>query len=329
MGDSLRAAEAELAGLDPGSPEAVALARTAAFSSRNVLGLKEGFVLTPPDLTFKDRLTLDLGDLTVRLIYFGRAHSGSDILIEVPEEGLLFTGDLFLDQGWLPLFARMPRLDVPRFIEVLGQVLDGQSRVETVIPGHRDPWSRDKLERCRDYIENLWKEVNAAAEKGLGPEAVRERFPLGEEFAYLKELGHGDAVLERFHMDNITAFMRQLKTSGADLVEQAAAERGIEVALAEFDALRTRDGGSMMIDETEFNALGYRFLQAGDLDAAIAVFKLNVELFPASWNVYDSLGEGFMTAGRKDLAVQYYRKSLELNPANENGKIMLKRLEGD
>ena len=58
------------------------------------------------------------------------------------------------------------------------------------------------------------------------------------------------------------------------------------------------------------------------------VFKMNVELFPDSANVYDSLGEGYMLNGDKDSAVVYYRKALELNPENWNADMNLKRMNG-
>ena len=102
-----------MATLDPDSDEAKNLHHRIAFDERLHKGLSEGFKLIPPSKTFNDRMTLDLGDLTLKLYYFGRAHSGSDILIQVPEEELLLTGDLFLDIGWLPLFAGMTELDIP------------------------------------------------------------------------------------------------------------------------------------------------------------------------------------------------------------------------
>ncbi|MFC1629513.1 hypothetical protein ACFL3H_10450, partial [Gemmatimonadota bacterium] len=48
-----------------------------------------------PTLTFDDRLTLDLGDLTLECIYFGDAASWGDVMVRVPEENLIWTGDVF------------------------------------------------------------------------------------------------------------------------------------------------------------------------------------------------------------------------------------------
>jgi tetratricopeptide (TPR) repeat protein len=52
-----------------------------------------------------------------------------------------------------------------------------------------------------------------------------------------------------------------------------------------------------------------------------------VQMFPGSWNAYDSLGEAYMKAGQKQLAIDNFKKSLELNPANDNAKEKLKVLE--
>ncbi len=51
------------------------------------------------------------------------------------------------------------------------------------------------------------------------------------------------------------------------------------------------------------------------------------ELFPGSWNAYDSLAEGYYQKGEKQKALMLYKKSLELNPANENGKKFVERIE--
>ena len=56
--------------------------------------------------------------------------------------------------------------------------------------------------------------------------------------------------------------------------------------------------------------------------------RVNVKLFPASWNAYDSLGEAYAAAGQKDLAIQNYEKSVQLNPKNDNGKAALAKLKG-
>ena len=79
--------------------------------------------------------------------------------------------------------------------------------------------------------------------------------------------------------------------------------------------------------ENQLNNTGYAYLAAKRNKEAIEVFKLNVTLFPDSWNVYDSLGEAYAAEGNKDLAIKNYERSIELNPKNDAGKEMLKKLK--
>jgi tetratricopeptide (TPR) repeat protein len=80
------------------------------------------------------------------------------------------------------------------------------------------------------------------------------------------------------------------------------------------------------IKEGDMNNAGYQLLQAGKKKEAIEVFKINVETFPKSGNVYDSLGEAYLADGDKKLALANYSKSVELDPSNENGKKVLEEL---
>ena len=70
-------------------------------------------------------------------------------------------------------------------------------------------------------------------------------------------------------------------------------------------------------------------IQMKQWDAAIGLFKINVELYPDSWNVYDSLAEAYMLKGEMETAAKLYMKSLELNPDNSNAVDMLKRIQDE
>jgi hypothetical protein len=98
-------------------------------------------------------------------------------------------------------------------------------------------------------------------------------------------------------------------------------------AIAYYHECRKKNPSIMMFSERQINLLGYEYLRKGKLEDAIALFKLNVEVYPASSNVYDSLGEGYMENSQYELAIKNYKKSLELNPNNANARKMLKKLE--
>lgn len=80
------------------------------------------------------------------------------------------------------------------------------------------------------------------------------------------------------------------------------------------------------IKEGDINNAGYQLLQNGKTKEAIEVFKINVEIFPKSGNVYDSLGEAYLKDGNTKLAIENYKKSIELDPKNESGKKVLEEI---
>jgi tetratricopeptide (TPR) repeat protein len=101
----------------------------------------------------------------------------------------------------------------------------------------------------------------------------------------------------------------------------------ISKALEAYRQIKKESPDNAAVSQGRLNGLGYGFLRAKKLPEALAYFKLNVEFYPGSWDVYDSLAEGYMANGEKELAIANYKKSLEMNPKNSNGIEMLKKLE--
>jgi CubicO group peptidase (beta-lactamase class C family) len=108
---------------------------------------------------------------------------------------------------------------------------------------------------------------------------------------------------------------------------KAIARDGIEAAVDQYRAGLKENPEANRVKEEPMNSLGYQFLMAKRFKEAIEIFKLNVEAFPNSFNVYDSLGEAYMENGDKELAIQNYKKSVELNPNNTPGIERLKKLQ--
>ena len=136
--------------------------------------------------------------------------------------------------------------------------------------------------------------------------------------------GHIEAVQVRFGDGSLTA--PRLPKDALIPYELLMAGRVDEAAEA-YRKIRREHSDDPGASEEHINNLGYGLLQRKKTAEAIAVFKLNVELYPQSWNVYDSLGEAYMVNGEKEKAIAHYKKSLELNPGNANGAMMLKKLQ--
>ncbi|HRJ04148.1 MAG TPA: serine hydrolase, partial [Ignavibacteria bacterium] len=116
------------------------------------------------------------------------------------------------------------------------------------------------------------------------------------------------------------------KKSSAEELSRAITESGINAAIIEFAKIRDNKD-EFVTREREMNMLGYNLLAAGKITEAVEVFKLNVELYPESSNVYDSYGEALAEAGDIENAILNYKRSIELNPDNEGGKQMLEKLQ--
>ena len=73
-----------------------------------------------------------------------------------------------------------------------------------------------------------------------------------------------------------------------------------------------KNPNGVAVSELVLNRIGYDHLQNGDKKGAIAILKLNTNLYPNSPNVYDSLGDAYLADGQNDLARQYAQKAIEL-----------------
>lgn len=284
----------------------------------------ERFRLTLPTITFTDRLTYDLGDLTLNLAWYGRAHTDGDILIHVPELRLLLAGDLF-DSGWLPDFGGASA-DPTAGFRALDALPTGDAAVQTVVGGHSEAMSGDAFRAQAAYLRDIWDGVAAARQEGATLAETRTRFPFESRYPSLAGLVRSWQSQD-LHAANIDLAWRLQSESSARALESLVAARGLEAALAEY---RSSIAGNdrYFLEETEMNALGYRYLQGGRTAEALAVFELNAAAFPESWNAWDSLAEAYYFSDDLDKAEQYYSRSVELNPGNRNGQDSISRIRG-
>ena len=109
-------------------------------------------LVTLPVETFKDTMNLYIEDLSFYLIYFGLAHSGSDILIYIPELKLLMTGDLF-SEGGRASFNGYEKKDIKRWMTVKTWIEQRMNSIENVINGHGYVMSKNDLTAFIKYVD--------------------------------------------------------------------------------------------------------------------------------------------------------------------------------
>jgi tetratricopeptide (TPR) repeat protein len=93
---------------------------------------------------------------------------------------------------------------------------------------------------------------------------------------------------------------------------QVFVKKGLGEALKKYHRLKAKDPEAL--NERRVNSFGYALLGADKIKEAIEFFKLNVEAYPKSANVYDSLAEAYEKNDDIKLAIEYYQKALEAIP---------------
>ena len=103
----------------------------------------------PPTHTFTAIHGIDLGDRKVVLSHHGRAHTDSDIIINVPDVDVTFVGDV-VEEGAPPQFGSAFPLEWPATIEAMSSDL-----ASTIVPGHGDVVDREYVGTQRQELESI------------------------------------------------------------------------------------------------------------------------------------------------------------------------------
>jgi hypothetical protein len=127
----------------------------------------------------------------------------------------------------------------------------------------------------------------------------------------------------RYHLNEYWKVHQNMDPSFLEVL----CEEDVEAAVHYYYDFNKAHPATPLFTESQMNNLGYEYLNSGQIEEAIALFRLNVEVYPESSNVYDSLGEAYMENRQYDLAIINYRKSLELDSDNTNAMEKLKKLE--
>jgi glyoxylase-like metal-dependent hydrolase (beta-lactamase superfamily II) len=129
----------------------------------------EGVELVEPDETYEGgEHTVDLGGRVVRLLTWGLAHTRGDQVVFLPDERILFTGDL-VEERIFPIYPYFPPedadVDGSKWIEVLRRL--EALEPEQVVVGHGDVGGVDVIATAREYHELLRRRTLELADEGL------------------------------------------------------------------------------------------------------------------------------------------------------------------
>jgi len=128
----------------------------------------------PPDITFSDRMTLDLGGKQVELIYVGKSHSDNTIVMRFPEERVLFAVDI-VTVNRLP-YKTLSDSYWPDWINAL-KVVEAQD-FDILAPGHGKLGSKADVAAHRGYLQDLYDGVLAGARAGKSLDEIKASLTL-------------------------------------------------------------------------------------------------------------------------------------------------------
>jgi len=138
---------------------------------------QEGLVPTPPTVTLSERMTLLRGGREIQLLFFGRGHTGGDVVVYLPAERVLITGDLLLEGlpymgdgfpvDWVATLEELKRLDF-----------------DVVVPGHGVPFAdRSRIDYLQSYLRDLQARVEDAHARGLSAREASEGIDMTDHAA--------------------------------------------------------------------------------------------------------------------------------------------------
>ena len=172
-----------------------ALERQVANSLAYLEQVKETIV-TPPNLTFDKTMTLYRAGREIRLLYLGRGHTDTDVVVYLPRERIVCTGDLMesvvsymgdsFPEDWIATLDRLKTIDF-----------------DTVMPGHGVVFKgKTKIDAFQKYLRDVITQVTALRKQGLSAEAAAQKVDVtayASEFASIRGVGIDAAAVRRIY----------------------------------------------------------------------------------------------------------------------------------
>jgi glyoxylase-like metal-dependent hydrolase (beta-lactamase superfamily II) len=132
---------------------------------------------TPPTVTLTETLTLYRGGREIRLLHLGRGHTGGDVVVHLPKERLVVTGDLltagpsYLGDGyfteWIATLEKLRAVDF-----------------DTVLPGHGDAFKgKAKIDHFQAYLRDFWTQAQQQHKARVAAEEAARRIDLRAQSA--------------------------------------------------------------------------------------------------------------------------------------------------
>jgi len=146
-----------------------------------------------PTRTFDGKLDLKVGDKDVHLMEVGPAHTAGDVLAYVPQDKVIYTGDILFIEG-TPLMWAGP---VENWIKACDLIMEMD--LDAIVPGHGPITDKAGVKKMQDYLKFVDREARKRYEAGMSIEDAAFDIDLGEYAGWsdAERLGPNVATLYR------------------------------------------------------------------------------------------------------------------------------------
>ena len=139
---------------------------------RNHLAGTEAVTPTPPTMTLTHTMTVHRGGREIRVLHLGRGHTAGDVIIHLPKERIIATGDLLVENTsylgdayfteWIETIEAVKKLDF-----------------DTVLPGHGRAFTgKAKLDHWQAYLRDFWAQAQKLHAAGVPAEEAATQVDL-------------------------------------------------------------------------------------------------------------------------------------------------------
>jgi len=160
------------------------------------------YSLVHPQLTFQDRVAIDDGHRRLELIHVGPAHTRGDAVAWLPNERILFAGDLCTTRAQNNLSD--PGMSPSGWLTVLDRLM--QMNPAIVIPGHGVQGTVESLRGQRAYLAAVFEGVRDGIKRGATPEELQKSIDLSNYTPWSDNAARNSAaILAAYRKLNETA----------------------------------------------------------------------------------------------------------------------------
>ena len=152
--------------------------------------------VTPPNVTFDRKMTIFRGSHEIQILYLGRGHTDTDVVVYLPKERIVCSGDLMesvisymgdsYPDEWIGTLDRLKALDF-----------------DTVMPGHGVVFKgKGHIEAFQRYLRDVITQVTALRKQGLSPEDAAQKVDMtahSKEFPAIRAVGIDAAAVRRIY----------------------------------------------------------------------------------------------------------------------------------